>query len=112
MASFGKSSPDKKNSDCRACGEKGHWARDARCPKLTEWKAEQAKKKLQQRFKPKDAMVVDLLQMPEVLDAQTTVIPKDVFEVLMISNFGREQRATPAFEVAGNPEAEETDIKR
>eukprot|EP00959_Pyramimonas_sp_CCMP1952_P087248 1825385-Pyramimonas_sp.AAC.1 len=55
-SSFGKNSPDKKNSDCRACGEKGHWAGDACCPKLKEWKAEQAKNKLQQRFKPKDAM--------------------------------------------------------
>eukprot|EP00959_Pyramimonas_sp_CCMP1952_P209947 4392805-Pyramimonas_sp.AAC.1 len=54
-------------------------------------------------------MVVDLLQAPEVLDAQATNIQKDVFEVLMTSNFGREQCETPAFEVTAT---EETDPKR
>eukprot|EP00959_Pyramimonas_sp_CCMP1952_P348273 7295333-Pyramimonas_sp.AAC.1 len=30
----------------------------------------------------------------------------------MTGNFGHEQRVAPAFEVTGNPEAEETDTKR
>eukprot|EP00959_Pyramimonas_sp_CCMP1952_P251703 5259132-Pyramimonas_sp.AAC.1 len=67
MASIGKGRKDhdNNNSDCRACGEKGRRADDARCPKLKEWKAEQAREKLQQRLEPKDALVVDSLDSPE-----------------------------------------------
>eukprot|EP00959_Pyramimonas_sp_CCMP1952_P150172 3142536-Pyramimonas_sp.AAC.1 len=42
-SSLSKGNADKMNSDCHARGEKGHWTGDARCPKLQEWKAEQAK---------------------------------------------------------------------
>eukprot|EP00959_Pyramimonas_sp_CCMP1952_P365110 7645530-Pyramimonas_sp.AAC.1 len=54
-------------------------------------------------------MVLDLLQTPEVLDAQATRIQKDVFEVLVTSNYGHVQCVTPAFEVTAT---EETDTKR
>ena len=81
---FGKSNsaPDKKNSECYACGQTGHWAGDAACPKLKEWKAEQAKKKLHQRVRTRDAMVVDLLDTNEGHEALRASVP-EVFEVLM-----------------------------
>ena len=87
MSSFGKGSKgqDKKNSDCHACGEKGHWAGDTSCPKLKEWKAEQAKNKLQQRTKPRESLVVDLLNAEEVRAAQEAT-SKDVFEALVIES--------------------------